>query len=319
MMHPRIPAASGDGALGRAGKINGLTNAAALLVEEPRVRLATINGHKARDGVSRPPEWRKRGRTENLAAAGGRMNQHLAMVSHELRNSLYAIRFATCTLGTNQREPPVVKKARLIIERQAGEMARLLDDLLEVLSSRSGRLSLQRKRVDLRVVARHAVESVEWGIGQRNHRLRVALPQAPVWLHADPGRLGQVLVNLLGNAAKYTDSGGELQLCVEHEPGWATVRVRDSGIGIAPDVLPHVFEPFMQAQSSLTHSELGIGIGLAVVRGLVESHGGRVTAASAGLGHGSEFTVHLPAIRARRSRLVIPQDQPHAVSLSVVD
>ncbi len=319
MMNPRNPAASGNGALGRAGEINGLNTTATLAVEEPHVRLATINGHKARDVVSRPPEWRKRGRTENLAAAGGRMNQHLAMVSHELRNSLYAIRFATCTLGTNQREPPVVKKARLIIERQAGEMARLLDDLLEVLSSRSGRLFLQRKRVDLRVVARHAVESVEWGIGQRNHRLRVALPQAPVWLHADPGRLGQVLVNLLGNAAKYTDSGGELQLCVEHEPGWATVRVRDSGIGIAPDVLPHVFEPFMQAQSSLTHSELGIGIGLAVVRGLVESHGGRVTAASAGLGHGSEFTVHLPAIRARRSRLVIPEDHPHAVSLSVVD
>ena len=116
-----------------------------------------------------------------------------------------------------------------------------------------------------------------------------------MWLHADPGRLAQVLVNLLGNAAKYTDKCGEVRLSVEREAGGVAIRVSDSGVGIAADVLPHVFEPFVQAESSLERCERGIGIGLALVSSLVELHGGRVCAASAGLGLGSEFTVHLPA------------------------
>jgi signal transduction histidine kinase len=119
-------------------------------------------------------------------------------------------------------------------------------------------------------------------------------PDAPVWLQADPARLEQVFVNLLLNAAKYTDAGGRVELFVEQEEVEAIVRIRDSGIGIAPDVLPHVFELFVQANPSSRRADAGLGIGLALVRSLIERHGGRVTAASVGLGHGSEFTIRLP-------------------------
>jgi signal transduction histidine kinase len=290
------PAESIHDMRGRAAKLNGQTADGALLVDAPHVRLATIIEHSARGSAGRPWLWQEeQGRAADRAAADRRMNEHLAVDSHELRNSLGAIRIAARLMEINRSEPPVAEKARLVIERQAAQMARLIDDLLEVSLSRSAWHSLRRERVDLRVVARHAVESVELDIGQRNQRLTVALPEAPVWLQADPGRLEQVLVNLLGNASKYTTNGGELRLSVEHTAEGGTVRVGDSGAGIAPDVLPHVFEPFMQAESSLPRSEMGIGIGLTVVRGLAELHGGRVTAASAGLGQGSEFTVHLPA------------------------
>jgi signal transduction histidine kinase len=223
------------------------------------------------------------------------MNEQLAVVTHELRNSVGAIRFATRLIEMNQREPTIVESARVIIDRQASQMSRLIEDLLEVSLIRSGRFCLQRERVDLCVVAKQAVESIEPEISHRFQRLTVALPEAPVWLQADPGRLARVLVNLLSNAAKYTDKRGELRLSIEREAGWATVRVRDSGIGMARHVLPHVFEPFMQAESSLSRSEMGVGLGLALVSSIVELHGGRVTAASAGLGKGSEFTVQLPA------------------------
>jgi len=290
------PAESSHDMPGRAAKLNGRPTDGALLVDAHHLRLATISGRSSRDSAGRPWLWQEeQGRAADRAEADRRMNEHLAVVSHELRNSLGAIRIAARLMEINRSEPAVAEKARLVIERQAAQMARLIDDLLEVSLSRSAWHSLRRERVDLRVVARHAVESVELDIGQRNQRLTVALPEAPVWLQADPGRLEQVLVNLLGNASKYTGNGGELRLTVEHTADGATVRVGDSGVGIAPDVLPHVFEPFMQAESSLPRSEMGIGIGLTVVRGLAELHGGRVTAASAGLGQGSEFTVHLPA------------------------
>jgi two-component system CheB/CheR fusion protein len=129
---------------------------------------------------------------------------------------------------------------------------------------------------------------------QRSHRMTTLLPDAPVWLQADPARLEQVLVNLLLNAAKYTDSGGHIGLAVEQEKGEAVVRIRDTGIGIDPDVLPHVFDFFVQADPSSPCADAGLGIGLALVRSLVERHGGHVTVASAGTGRGSGFTVRLP-------------------------
>ena len=140
----------------------------------------------------------------------------------------------------------------------------------------------------------NAIETLESDIKQRNHRLTTALPDAPVWLQADPGRLEQVFVNLLANASKYTDTGGELTVWMHVRDGQAVVRVRDSGIGIAPEVLPHLFDLFRQADEAAPRSQSGLGIGLALVRNLVESHGGSVTGASAGLGQGSEFTVCLP-------------------------
>lgn len=241
------------------------------------------------------PKPAKRDAAEDFDATLRRMNEHLALVSHELRNALGSIRFAMRLIEMKSHEPLLVERTRVSIDRQTGQMARIIDDLLDIALMRSGRFALHRERVDLRVVAKHAVESIEPELNHRSQRLTVTLPQAPVWMQADPGRLAQVLVNLLSNAAKYTDMGGDLRLSVEYEAGHATIRVRDSGIGIAADVLPHVFEPFMQAAASPTRSDMGIGMGLALVSRLVEMHGGHVSAASAGLGRGSEFTVDLPA------------------------
>jgi signal transduction histidine kinase len=291
----REPVESSDDIRG-PGKMNGEPANAALVADAHHLPAGpgAIRGLNAQDSALLPEA---RETAKDLAALDRLIIEYLPVVSHELRNSLGAIRFAARLMEMNTHEPFFARKARLVIVRQAEQMARLIDDLLEVSRSKSPCLGLRRERVDLRVIARHAVESVELDIAQRKQRLLVALPDAPVWLQGDPGRLAQVLVNLLNNAAKYTDDGGELRLSVEWEADQATVSVRDSGIGIAPDLLPHVFESFMQAEFSLPRSEMGIGIGLAVVRGLVELHGGRVSAASAGLGLGSEFTVHLPAAR----------------------
>jgi signal transduction histidine kinase len=144
---------------------------------------------------------------------------------------------------------------------------------------------------------RDAIETLESDFNQRNHRVAATWPDAPVWLHADAGRLEQVFVNLLANASKYTDAGGELALSVYTRRGDAVVCVRDSGIGIARDVLPHIFDLFVQADDADPRSKSGLGIGLALVRMLTELHGGSVIAASAGLGQGSEFTVRLPQAR----------------------
>jgi two-component system, sensor histidine kinase len=222
------------------------------------------------------------------------MMENLAVVSHELRNSLGIIRNATRVIETSPWDVPLVTKSRQLIERQIHQMERLIGDLLEVSRVNGDAGCLQRERIDLRLVATDAVESIKPEIHRRRQRLTVVLPEAPVWLYADAGRLGQVLLNLLGNAAKYTDTGGEVRLSIEQESEVATVRVKDSGIGIAPALLPHVFEPFMQARSALPRSEMGLGIGLALVTNIVALHGGHVTAASAGLGQGSEFTVYLP-------------------------
>jgi signal transduction histidine kinase len=155
-------------------------------------------------------------------------------------------------------------------------------------------LHLQRERIDLRVVVSNAIETLESAINERHHRLSTVLPDAPLWLHADPWRLEQVFVNLLANALRYTDASGELAVWVHTLDGQAIVRVRDSGIGIAADSLPHIFDLFRQADEAAARSKAGLGIGLALVRNLVELHGGSVTAASAGLKQGSEFTVRLP-------------------------
>jgi signal transduction histidine kinase len=157
-----------------------------------------------------------------------------------------------------------------------------------------GRLRLRRERVDLCAVVRDAIQTLESDLDQRNHRVAATWPDAPIWLHADASRLEQVFVNLLANASKYTDAGGVLALSVHTRDRHAIVCVRDSGIGIAHDVLPHIFDLFVQADEAAPRSRSGLGIGLALVRMIAELHGGSVIAASAGLGQGSEFTVRLP-------------------------
>jgi signal transduction histidine kinase len=279
----------------RAAHLNGHRSDAEIVAGSFPVVVGSPLWRKAQDNAARLLRWRdQRTRAVDLEGELRRTHEHIAMISHELRNSVGAIRFATRLIEATDDQPELVARAGATIDRQAAQMVRIIDDLLDVSLVRSGRLSLRRERIDLRVVAEQAVAGMEAEMNLRGQRLTLALPEAPVWLQADPGRLAQVLVNLLRNAAKFTDSGGELHLSIAHEAGHATVRVSDSGIGIAPEVLKHVFEPFMQAESSRLRSEAGVGIGLALVSSLVEMHGGSVSAASAGLGKGSEFTVDLP-------------------------
>jgi len=233
-------------------------------------------------------------RGQELGTENGQNNQFVTVFSHELRNSLGAIRSAAHIMRSDTSTDPSTKKARMLIERQVGQMMRLVEDLLDVQRVRSGKLRLHCERIDLRVLAAHAAQTVEFTMQQRHHQMTTSFPDAPVWLQVDPTRIEQVFVNLLLNAAKYTDMGGNVRLLLEREEDEAIVRIRDSGIGIAPDVLPHVFDLFVQADPSSRRADAGLGIGLALVRSLVERHGGRVTVVSAGVGHGSEFTVRLP-------------------------
>ena len=235
---------------------------------------------------------------EELASANRRKDEFLAILGHELRSPLASI-LNGIHLLSHQAEDASSSKINAMIERQVRRMTQLLDDLLDISWITQGCLHLHRERIDLRDVVSNAIETLESDIKQRNHRLTIAWPDTPVWLHADPGRLEQVFVNLLANASKYTDTGGELAVSVHVRGGQVVVRVRDSGIGIASEVLPRVFDLFRQADAAAARAHSGLGVGLALVRCLVESHGGSVIGASAGLGQGSEFTVCLPREDAR--------------------
>jgi signal transduction histidine kinase len=231
---------------------------------------------------------------EDLACANRRKDEFLAMLSHELRSPLATMRYAMRLLAGQVGEAQAQRRIQALMERQLGRMTRLVDDLLDVSRITSGRMHLQRERIDLRIIVSNAIEALESDITEHHHRLATTLPETPLWLLGDRCRLEQVFINLLANAVRYTDAGGELTVWVHAREGQAVVRVRDSGIGIPPDALPHIFDLFKQVNGADRRSAQGLGVGLAVVRDLVALHGGSVTAASAGPGQGSEFTVRLP-------------------------
>ena len=232
---------------------------------------------------------------EALKESDRRKDEFLAMLSHELRNPLAPILNAVQVLQLQKGENPIQEKARAIIERQVGQLAHLVDDLMEVSRITIGRVQLRHDRVVVRGIVERAVETTRPLIDQRKHELTVSLPSLPICLNADAARLEQVVVNLLVNAAKYTREGGHIWLTVQAEGDECVLRVRDTGVGIAPELLPHIFDLFTQAERSLDRSEGGLGIGLALVHRLVKMHEGTVTAHSA-LGGGSEFVVRLPVV-----------------------
>jgi PAS domain S-box-containing protein len=251
---------------------------------------------------------------EALADLHRRKDEFLAMISHELRNPLAAITNAVQLLDLQKDEHPIQAKARTIIRRQAGNLVILVNDLLEVSRILSGRIQLHQEDLDSRGILQQAVETARPLIDQHKHELTVSLPTEPIWVHADALRLEEVIVNLLTNAAKYTPEGGHIWLSIQPEGNQMVLHVRDTGIGIAPDSLPHIFELFTQAPRSLDRSQGGLGIGLAVVRKLMEMHGGTVEAQSAGLGKGSEFTVRLPVLSspAGRSQTLSKERDEHS-------
>ena len=226
-----------------------------------------------------------------------RKDEFLAMLSHELRNPLAGIFNAMQLLRRQKNEDPLLKQGRGIIERQVKQLNFLVNDLMEMSRFNTGTVVLRRKQISISKIVERAIEAARPLIRQRRQSIEVCLPQEPVFLYADARRIMQVLVNLLTNAAKYTDHGGSITLTVEHEDDFAVLRVCDTGIGIAPDLLPHIFELFTQAQRSLDRSQGGLGIGLCLVKQLVELHGGLVTVRS-DLGQGSEFVVRLPLMDA---------------------
>jgi signal transduction histidine kinase len=236
---------------------------------------------------------RKHSRLDELVAANRRKDEVLAIVSHELRGPLATIKNALVLLGSRAVEATVRESARGMIDRQVRQMTRLVDDLLDVSRFSQERLVLTYERVDLRTVLRDAVDTLDAEISHKRQRFTISMPGAPVWCQADPGRLEQVFVNLIANASRYTDAEGELAVWMHLREDQAVIRIRDSGIGIAPEMLPHVFDLFEQGSTAEPRSAAGLGVGLAVVRDLVELHGGTVTAASAGIGRGSEFAVLL--------------------------
>jgi two-component system CheB/CheR fusion protein len=232
----------------------------------------------------------------SLEGADRHKNQFLAMLSHELRNPLAPIRNSLHLLGRAAPGDEQARRAQAVIERQVAHLTRLVDDLLDVTRISRGKVQLKREPLDLAEAVRRAIEDHRPAFAASGLELHVAIPGGAIPIDGDRTRIAQVLDNLLQNAAKFTPAGGEVAVSVEANGrlGMAVVRVRDTGAGIAPEMLPRLFEPFTQADTTLDRSKGGLGLGLALARGLVEQHGGTVSVASEGLGRGAEFTVRLP-------------------------
>ena len=233
---------------------------------------------------------------QTLREADRQKDEFLAILAHELRNPLAPIRTAVGILGTAGLPQPLLERSRQIIERQVGQMTRLIGDLLDVSRLSRGKVTLQTEPLVLDQVLDGAIETARPTIDERRHRLEQRRPESPICLEGDLARLSQVFGNLLNNAAKYTPAGGTVSIQVDARPGFAAVRVSDTGEGIAPDRLERIFDLFTQGSAPSATPAGGLGIGLTVARRLVELHHGTLTASSAGPGHGSTFTVTLPTL-----------------------
>ncbi|MCA1588881.1 MAG: PAS domain S-box protein [Acidobacteria bacterium] len=230
----------------------------------------------------------------DLSEADRRKTEFLAMLAHELRSPLAPIRNAMQIFRLKGGEMPDFQPAVDMMQRQVGQMVRLIDDLLDVSRITRGKIELKKQRIELDSVIHHAVEAARPGCESAQHELTVSLADHPIYLDADPARIAQILGNLLNNACKFTEPGGKIDLSVTVDSGYAEIRIKDTGIGVGPEQLPVIFEMFVQADTSLERTQGGLGIGLTLVKRLAEMHGGSVEARSEGTGKGSVFIVRLP-------------------------
>lgn len=236
-----------------------------------------------------------REQAERLRDADRRKDEFLAMLAHELRNPLAPIRNAVELLGMSKFNDAKMVRTQQILDRQTAHLTRLVDDLMDVSRITRGRMVLKSEAISLQNVVTRAVELSMPLINERRHELVIEMPEAPINLYGDRMRLAQVISNLLNNAVKFTEPGGRIDVEAAVEGPQALVTVRDTGCGISADALPTVFDLFAQAHDTLVRSDGGLGLGLALVRTLVELHGGTVEVRSPGTDQGSEFTVRLPA------------------------
>jgi PAS domain S-box-containing protein len=257
----------------------------------PTERQVHLMGLYARQAADFLENGRLRGEAED---SDRRKGEFLALIAHELRNPIGTILNALHVLEPEGHDITTLDHTREVIERQTRHMAQLVDDLIDATRLRTGKLELHKERINLAPVVARAVEAIQPLLVARNHRLSVELPSDPLPLLADPTRLEQILINLLNNAAKYTEPGGRITLEAKRRGDEVIIRVRDNGIGIAPELLPRVFDLYMQVNPGTERSAKGLGIGLWLVRRLVERHGGSISAHSEGPGLGSEFVVRLP-------------------------
>ncbi len=220
----------------------------------------------------------------------------LAMVAHELRNPLATIRNAATLLGSGRADEQLLQRVRGVIERQVTHATRLVDDLLDVSRAHSGRFRLERQTVDMADLIKQAVQSCQPALHARRQHFELCMPSCTLHIDGDPVRLTQIIGNLLDNASKYTPVGGAIDLGVSAADGVMEMTVSDNGIGITAEALPGIFEPFVRGPHAIQFNGAGLGIGLTVVRELVEAHGGTVVARSAGSGCGSQFVVTLPLV-----------------------
>lgn len=300
VIHTSARASSGD------RKVEGLENGADAYLAQPieplellatvRAMLRTRSAEEAERKASRL-ETELKARVEELAETGRRKDEFLGMLAHELRNPLHAISAAASVL--DRTGPESLARPRAIIHRQVAILARLVDDLLEVSRVTRGTLQLRCVSMDMAQIVRQAAQASRATLESRGQELTVITPEAPLWLDGDDLRLEQVVTNLLSNASKFSAPGGAIT--VELRERWdgdarlAELSVQDQGVGIPPNMLSKIFEPFVQVDQSLARSLGGLGIGLSMVKNLVELHGGSVLAKSPGLGKGAEFVVHVPA------------------------
>jgi signal transduction histidine kinase len=274
-------------------------------LEELNRTLASANADLAIANESLQREVAERRRFEQELQEGDRRkDEFLAMLSHELRNPLAAISNVAHVMKTSPAIDPQLRWARDVLGRQTAHLTRLIDDLLDVSRITRGKVTLRREPLDLKSIVAGAVETTRTLVSTRGHSLRVDLPDDPVPVIGDRVRLTQVVDNVLTNAAKYTDEGGTIQVVLELDKsgpdaaGEAVIRVKDTGAGIPQDMLSKVFELFRKSDGALARADGGLGIGLALARGLIEMHNGRIEAFSDGLGKGSEFVIRLPRAAA---------------------